>query len=171
MGASVQVFRQLCIMLLYMLVGYTLYKKKILTEAGSKELAAMLVKIIIPAVIINSFCSEYTPEKAQKIALSALGAALLLGVSILMARLVFPHKPIEQFSAAFSNPGFIGLPLIQSMLGADAAVLVVAFIAMLNILQASYGVCILREKQDKIKWKPLLLNPIGESVPSMYSAV
>lgn len=28
MGASVQVFRQLCIMLLYMLVGYTLYKKK-----------------------------------------------------------------------------------------------------------------------------------------------
>ena len=91
MGASVQVFRQLCIMLLYMLVGYTLYKKKILTEAGSKELAAMLVKIIIPAVIINSFCSEYTPEKAQKIALSALGAALLLGVSILMARLVFPH--------------------------------------------------------------------------------
>lgn len=86
MGASVQVFRQLCIMLLYMLVGYTLYKKKILTEAGSKELAAMLVKIIIPAVIINSFCSEYTPEKAQKIALSALGAALLLGVSILMSR-------------------------------------------------------------------------------------
>lgn len=160
MGVSAQVFRQLCIMLLYMLVGYTLYKKKILTEAGSKELAAMLVKIIIPAVIINSFCSEYTPEKAQKIALSALGAALLLGVSILMARLVFPHKPIEQFSAAFSNPGFIGLPLIQSMLGADAAVLVVAFIAMLNILQASYGVCILREKQDKIKWKPLLLNPI-----------
>ena len=98
MGASVQVFRQLCIMLLYMLVGYTLYKKKILTEAGSKELAAMLVKIIIPAVIINSFCSEYTPEKAQKIALSALGAALLLGVSILMARLVFPHTIVLQYS-------------------------------------------------------------------------
>ena len=75
MGASVQVFRQLCIMLLYMLVGYTLYKKKILTEAGSKELAAMLVKIIIPAVIINSFCSEYTPERAQKIALSACPTA------------------------------------------------------------------------------------------------
>lgn len=44
MGASVQVFRQLCIMLLYMLVGYTLYKKKILTEAGSKELAAITLK-------------------------------------------------------------------------------------------------------------------------------
>ena len=155
MGASAQVFRQLCMMLLYMLAGYTLHKKKILTEAGSKELAAMLVKLIIPAVIVNSFCSEYTPEKAKKLVLSALAAALLLGVSILMARLVFPHKPIEQFSAAFSNPGFIGLPLIQSMLGSDAAV-----IAMLNILQASYGVGVLREKQDKIEWKPLLLNPI-----------
>ena len=160
MGASAQVFRQLCMMLLYMLAGYTLHKKKILTEAGSKELAAMLVKLIIPAVIVNSFCSEYTPEKAKKLVLSALAAALLLGVSILMARLVFPHKPIEQFSAAFSNPGFIGLPLIRSMLGSDAAVLVVAFIAMLNILQASYGVGVLREKQDKIEWKPLLLNPI-----------
>lgn len=160
MGASAQVFRQLCMMLLYMLAGYTLHKKKILTEAGSKELAAMLVKLIIPAVIVNSFCSEYTPEKAKTLVLSALAAALLLGVSILMARLVFPHKPIEQFSAAFSNPGFIGLPLIQSMLGSDAAVLVVAFIAMLNILQASYGVGVLREKQDKIEWKPLLLNPI-----------
>lgn len=160
MGVSAQVFRQLCIMLLYMLAGYTLYKKKILDEAGSKELATMLVKLIIPAVIVNSFCSEYTPEKAQKIAVSALGAALLLCVSILIARLIFLHKPIEQFSATFSNPGFIGLPLIQSMLGEDAAVLVVAFIAMLNILQASYGVGILREKQDKIEWKPLLLNPI-----------
>lgn len=65
MGASAQVFRQLCMMLLYMLAGYTLHKKKILTEAGSKELAAMLVKLIIPAVIVNSFCSEYTPEKAK----------------------------------------------------------------------------------------------------------
>ena len=32
MGASAQVFRQLCMMLLYMLAGYTLHKKKILTE-------------------------------------------------------------------------------------------------------------------------------------------
>lgn len=160
MGASAQVFRQLCIMLLYMLAGYILYKKSVITEAGSKEMAAMLVKLIIPAVIVNSFCSDYTPEKAQKLALSALAAALLLGVSILISRLVFPRKPIEQFSAAFSNPGFIGLPLIQSMLGTDAAVLVVAFIAMLNILQASYGVCLLQEKQGKIEWKSLLLNPI-----------
>ena len=74
-------------MLLYMLAGYTLYKKKILDEAGSKELATMLVKLIIPAVIVNSFCSEYTPEKAQKIAVSALGAALLLCVSILIGAL------------------------------------------------------------------------------------
>lgn len=160
MTASALILHQLCIMAVYMMVGYILYKTKVITAAGSKELAAVLVKLIIPAVIVNSFCTDFSPEKAKTLGMSAVVGALLLAVSILVARVFFPKKPIEQFSTAFSNAGFMGLPLIQAALGSEGSVLIIAFIVLLNLLQISYGVGILSKTQEKPDWGKLFRNPI-----------
>lgn len=91
--------------------------------------------------------------------MSAVAAALLLAAAILAARLIFPNKPVEQFSAAFSNAGFMGLPLIQAAMGSEASALIVVFIVLLNFLQATYGVRLL-SRGSKTDWRKLVTNPI-----------
>lgn len=80
-------------------------------------------------------------------------------LSITVARLFFQKDPIASFAAAFSNPGFFGIPLISAVLG-DAAVLYAApFIALLNILQNTYGVASLKGEKISINIGKLFSSP------------
>ena len=57
--------RQLCIMFIYLAMGYALFRLGVITANGSREIAAMLVKLVIPAVIVNSFCVGVSTEKLR----------------------------------------------------------------------------------------------------------
>ena len=65
------VFQQTVTMALYMAMGYLLYAGKKISAEGSKSLAAILLWLVIPAVIINSFCVERTGERVQQLLVSA----------------------------------------------------------------------------------------------------
>ena len=160
MTISILIFRQLCIMFLYLMVGFILYRGKIITAAGSKELASLLVYLIIPAVIIKSFCTARTSQTLAALGISAAAGILLLAVSILIAKMMFRDRPIEHFAAAFSNAGFMGIPLIQAALGDTALLYIVPFIAVLNLLQWTYGADVLRHNHAKTNLRSVLVNPI-----------
>ena len=92
---------------------------------------------------------------------AALGALLL---SMLVSTLVFRRKSaIRRFGAAFSNAGFIGIPLVQMTLGEDAVFYVASFVAILNILQWTYGVFIITGDRSQISLKKIITNPIAVS--------
>lgn len=151
--------RQLLVMLLYLLVGFVLYRCGVVTPAGSKDLAALLVKLVIPAVIVNSFCVPFSPERLWALEQSAVLAALLLGLAVLVARLLYRHAPLENFGAAFSNAGFMGIPLVTAVLGSDAVLYIVPFVALLNVLQWTYGVDVICERRTPLSLRQLFWNP------------
>lgn len=62
-------------MLAYMIPGYTLYKKRIITDEGTKDIGKLLVYVILPCTIVNSCNMEYSREKAAGLLLSFLAAA------------------------------------------------------------------------------------------------
>ena len=135
--------RQILQMFLMAFIGFVLFKTHKISQEGSKTLGNLLIYLALPAVIINSFLVEYTPEHVTGILLSAAAALVLLLVSILIARLFFKKDAIAAFSGAFSNPGFFGIPLIIASVGQGAVFYVACFIAFLNIGQWTYGVSIL----------------------------
>lgn len=51
---------KLLIMFLFMLIGAILFRKNIITETGSENLANLLIHLILPCVIINGFLTERT---------------------------------------------------------------------------------------------------------------
>ena len=163
MQLALIVFSQTLTMALYMLLGYALFKGGKITVEGSRSIASLLIWMIIPSVIINSFLVEFTPEKAKLFAASfAVGLAALL-LAMLVARICFNGRGIDQFAAAFSNAGFIGIPLVQASLGADAVFFIVGLIITLNLAQWTYGAALIKkEKGNKTKTnvKELFLNPI-----------
>ena len=120
MEMALIVFRQTLVMFLYMLAGFGLFKAGKLTVQGSRDLATLLVWLVLPIVIANSFCVEWSMERLEQLLYSSLLGALALLLAMVTARVLYPKAPIEDFAAAFSNAGFMGLPLIQAALGAEA---------------------------------------------------
>lgn len=160
MEMALIVFRQTLVMFLYMLAGFGLFKAGKLTVQGSRDLATLLVWLVLPIVIANSFCVERSMERLAHLLYSSLLGALALLLAMAAARVLYPKAPIEDFAAAFSNAGFMGLPLIQAALGAEAVFYAASFIAMLNVLQWTYGVSLMTGRKAAVSLKNVLCNPI-----------
>ena len=150
MELSLIILKQIILMFIYMMIGFLLYKKKFVTEQGSKELGKILLYVILPVVIVKAYLVTFSVE-------------LLKGLlSMILSRVVFGSRyPIEQFSSAFSNAGFIGIPLVEMTFNDSMAVFYVSsFVALLNILQWTYGIVVMTGKKDSIALKKITTNPI-----------
>lgn len=101
---------QVVIMFLLAGIGALMFRSGKISLEGSKSIGSILVNLSLPAVIINGFLVERTPERITGLLLSALLAAVTLALAILAARVCFRKDPMAQFAAAFSNPGFFWYP-------------------------------------------------------------
>lgn len=145
-----------------MAIGFVLYKKKMVTAQGSKELGSLLLYVILPVVIIKSYLVDFSWELLRGLGLSFLVALVTLIIAILLSRAAFGKRyPVEHFSSAFSNAGFIGIPLVKMVFDDSIAVFYVAsFVALLNILQWTYGLVVMTGSKEHIRMKKIATNPI-----------
>lgn len=157
---SLIILNRIVVMLIYMLPGFILYKKHIISNDGAKDMGKLLIYIILPSAIVNSYNMDFSNEKAFMLLISFLAALLALLLSVIISRIFFKGKPIESFGAAFSNAGFMGIPLISSVIGEDMVYCAAAFVAILNILQWTYGVFLITGKKSVVSVKKIFFNPV-----------
>lgn len=153
--------KQNIVMLFYMIIGCFLFKKKLITNLGSNEIGKLLLYVAMPTAIIKSYSIDFSIEMLIGLCISFVGSLASLGISIIISTLVFKNKNnIEKFSASFSNAGFIGIPLVSMTLGDGAVFFIASYVALLNILQWTYGVYIITENKEHISLKKIYKNPI-----------
>lgn len=150
---------QTLLMLLLAGVGFILFKTGKISQEGSKSLGNILICAVLPCVIVKGFLVERTPERTTGLLISLGAAAVLLGVSVLISRLFFRRDAIAAFGAAFSNPGFFGIPLITAALGSENVFYIAAFIGLLNLLQWTYGVSLMTGKCGALRFSALIRAP------------
>ena len=160
METAMIIFRQTIVMFLYMFAGYFLFKSEKMTIRGSRDIANLLLWLVIPTVLVNSFCVERSAAKILEFLESALAGAIALLIAMAIAAVIFRKSPIDNFGTAFSNAGFIGIPLVQAALGSEAVFWIVGIIAMLNMLQWTYGVRVMTGEKSASGLKNILVNPI-----------
>ena len=161
MDFIILLLKQNILMLLYLLIGYFLFRKKLIGISGSADIGRMLLHIVMPAAILKAYMTSYTPERLIGLVLSFLAALLALLLAIFISRIFFKkEQAIERFGAAFSNAGFIGIPLVQMTLGEEAVFYISSFVALLNILQWTYGVFILTGDRNTFSFQKLRTNPV-----------
>ncbi|MBN1778090.1 MAG: AEC family transporter [Clostridiales bacterium] len=163
------ILSKMVVFLILMLVGLLLAKVRILDEHTSKKLSAVVLYVSNPALIINSSQTEHVIPGAEL--LTAVGiAAAMYAVLILVAavlpkllRLKRDQAGAYAMMAVFSNIGFLGIPLINEILGSQALLYVSIFIIIFNILIYTYGVVILQrgaaEPSQKRSSLRKLVNP------------
>lgn len=161
MDAILILARQILQMFLLGALGFFLFRGKMVSREGSRALGNILIYLALPATIINGFLVERTAEHLTGILYSAIGAAILLLISMLISRAFFRHDAIAAFAGAFSNPGFFGIPLIIASVGQGAVFYVACFVAFLNIGQWTYGVSLLTGQplRQGLQWKKLIRAP------------
>ena len=159
-------FSQILVMFLLIAVGYVLFKGKLVSVEGSRTLSNILLYAVSPCLILNAYSIERTPERVRGVLISFALAAVGLLLSIAVSRLVFgtggrkETHSLEHFGTAFSNAGFIGIPLVQAALGEQAVLYVSAYVAFLNILQWTYGVVVITQSQEAIRPGKIFQNPV-----------
>lgn len=161
MDIVILLLKQNLIMLIYLLIGYFLFKKKLVSTQGSGDIGRMLLYIVMPVAIIKAYIIDFSVERLQGLLISFLAAVFSLLLSIVISRFAFRNEEgIERFGAAFSNAGFIGIPLVQMTLGTEAVFYVSSFVALLNILQWTYGVLVMTGDRSVISCQKVRTNPI-----------
>ena len=105
----VVLLKQILIMAILMAVGVFLSRKGFLSAQGSKDIGAILLRIVIPCVIVRSYLTEYTPEKMEGFLYSLLFALIAYVLAMAISYVVYgKRRRIDNFSAAFCNAGLSG---------------------------------------------------------------
>jgi hypothetical protein len=162
MSAGV-VLQQMIIIFLLMMTGYVLYKKGILGDGASPAFSALVVNVCNPALLISSSFERDPSITNEKILLSILAGAVVYGV-LLVSAFVLPKllrvekkwKNHYALMCIFGNTGFIGIPLIQAVLGSQALI----YAAIINIYYTlffyTYGYYLAGGENSKFSLKNML---------------
>ena len=156
---------QILKMFLLMMVGYISYRTKLIDTQGNKALSNLLLIIINPCVIISSFQIEYTDALLHGLLFSFLLALLTHIVGIVVSHFLFPSKNnpdynVEQFSCIYSNCGFMGIPLINGILGSEGVLYVTAYVVTFNILCWTQGLVLMTGNTSWKQIKKGLTSPV-----------
>ena len=81
-------------------------------------------------------------------------------IGFIIAKIIFKNdQKIEKFAATFSNAGFIGIPLVQAILGNESVFYLSAYLVCFNLLSWTYGIYLLTGKKESISLKQAIINP------------
>lgn len=146
------VLEQMIIIMILIIVGIFLFRKKMLSEDTSRQLSGLIVNVTNPAVLI---CSAF--DDTPKLSLYELGiglcvvlisyAVLLLSAYLipLILRIPQPERYSYHMLSVFGNVGFIGIPLVSAVLGSGALIFVSLNNLVYNILVYTYGISTLKK--------------------------
>ncbi len=152
--------RQLITMAIFMAVGYVLFRTRKVTKETNTALNSLLMYVTLPATLLNSFMTERTPEKLKGFLLAFLLSAIAMAVSLAVSHFAFRRKPEDQFGASYSNAGFMGIPIVTAVAGAEAVFYIAPFVLFVNVLQWTAGVFTMTGSLKEVKPKKLLTIPI-----------
>lgn len=163
MDAFLSVILEVAVILLLILVGYFTVKKGMFTKESLGSITSFLLYIITPCLIVSSFLSAESGKlDGWTLLLAVVLPALSIVISIALSYLFFRKEPsgrrrVLRFSMIFCNVGFMGIPLVEGIVGSEGVLYGSFFIAVFNIFCWTYGYVMMGG--GKVRLKALLLNP------------
>lgn len=151
MDLAITAMRQVLVLFLLMFAGFAGVKAGLIRMEGKKAFSDLLVNLICPCMILNSYFAEFQPEIFRNL-LWAYAVSLLLILTGLTVTMIFTKKfpvserPIQRFACIYSNAAFMGFPLIQVMFGEEGLLYASAYVTVFNILLWTHGYMMLSKR-------------------------
>lgn len=142
MNLSFMLLEQILVMAIYILLGVIIAKCHILNEKDSSVISALVIYIICPALILDSFQVSFSREKMYGFLL-AIFASVLMHLLLLVVtygiRKIISLNEVERMSIMYTNCGNLLVPLIGAILGKEYVLYCSAFMTVQNILFWTHG--------------------------------
>lgn len=146
---------------LLLATGFAGGKLKILDETVTEKISVVVIKIVQPFLIINSFIGcEFSPENLSTglwILLLGLGLHGVLAASaFLLAKPIrdMDERKISEFAMLFGNSAFVGFPILESIFGKTGLFYGAFFLASFHLVMWTWGIMILARGRKDIKVTP-----------------
>lgn len=159
------VFLQMLALLLMIGVGWLAAKKKMLDEHTNTKMSQMIVNIFNPLLVLSSAANsvgQVPLDRLGFVMLVAIGMFLIFILAGVLLAPLFDKDPFQrkvfQLMFVFSNLGFIGIPVVSSVLGAEYVVYVSEFILVYNLVFYTYGVALMEGRFSLSSLKSMV-NP------------
>lgn len=163
------------VLMLYLIAGVGFLAERLnwFPESTARLCTKLLLYVITPCVIVNSFLNmEYSAQALRGLVIS-LACGVLLHVSgILMSEPFFRGRKnpktesILHYAAVYGNCGYMGLPLAQAMVGAQGVFYCSIVILTFQVFSFTHGDYVMsggvpgRKGAERVRfqWKNLILN-------------
>ncbi len=162
MELSFLLFKKIVSMALIMMMGYAIRKSGIAKEEQTPIISALLLYVLVPCMVFNSFLRPFSSERFQAfvLAMVSMFAAQLFFILLawLLGRSPLRLDSTEQACVAYTNCGNLLIPLINSLLGPEYVFYSVPFLAA-NTICAWIHIPALISGKFKPDFRKILTNP------------
>jgi malate permease and related proteins len=158
------VFLQVGVLFMIIGVGVLLSKFKVFSDEVSKGISNLILMVTLPSLVIVSFQIDFSQELFMNGIWLLVIAFLIHLLSALLGKILFSKyskdkKTVLRFGIVFSNPAFMGFPIMQSLFGPIGLFYCSVYVMVFNLFFWTYGVIVFGEGKEEKMLKKLLLNP------------
>ena len=149
-------------MFVLMLLGLWAARRRWIGPAAVTGMTNILIYFVVPCVIVDAFNQPYSAARMHDLGWSVLIDALTFPVAIGVAYAVFRGRDPDtrralRFGAIYSNSMFLGIPLVQALLGSDGVFFTIAFLTVFNVIVWSHGFGMF--SADGSAWRRMFSTP------------
>ena len=140
------------------IIGFILSKLKVISSKAVEKMTFILIWIINPIIIIGQYQTGFSKEKLIQLGISFIFSFLAMTLGFLIA-IKASQDNTERLGIGFPNSGFIGIPLVSSIIGPHAVFYLSAYLAVFNLYAYTYGIYLITKKTTYISIKKIIRNP------------
>ncbi len=156
----ISVFSLFC----FMIPGFILRKTKLIDEKFSKALSVLTIYVAQGAMFLHSFIMPFDSTVFNGVCATFIISFFVHAAFYLIAGQLFKKSPeaikrVLRFALIFSNAGYMGIPVISDVLGAQFTIYVSIYIIWFNVFAYSAGRYIYTEDKKYMSIKEAIVNP------------
>lgn len=152
---------QMVSLFIIMIIGYIMYKAKVIDDAATVRYTKLVLNISLPAQIITSFIENQGIVSNGEV-IRVFGICLFSYVVYFILAVIFvaavrvkkEERGTYLFMSLFSNVGFMGYPVITTIFGDEAMIYAVIFNVVFNILVYSIGIFLISSGKGEFRFNP-----------------
>lgn len=139
---------------LLLLMGAILRKSGILTGDAKGTLTDLVIYLILPCNIINSFRIEFNLEILRNFMVVILVAVAIQVFCMFLSKVLYRKEPLGrrkvlQYATLVSNAGFMGNPIAEGVFGAGGLMYASIYLIPQRIVMWSAGLACFTESEDR----------------------
>ena len=162
--------KQIVIMFLLMLLGFLTGRLGMIHKETAKDLTNFLLYIISPCLIVNAYLVGFSMKRLIEFFQAIVAVTLVYSVSIIVSHLIINKKFFKDqetrsvllYGSAYSNAGFMGIPLVSAILGESAVFFSVPYLVVCNFFMWTHGVALFsieHKRSLRLRFLDALKNP------------